>query len=153
MYFQVPAEVDFFGVGGMKVDSYPENLFKKMMEGRPDYVFLTIGGNDITSQTSPKKIAEKLQALADRMLKDGVKKVFFTEITERGKFRKDRRLTKKSFNAQRSKINDTLKRQFDVVPMDVRFPRHYSSDEVHLNEEGNRKYFFAVRGVVFALRA
>lgn len=149
--FQVPATVRFFGKGGMTAEKYDQKLFNDLIQYQPDYVFLTIGGNDIRSLSQPKKIAESIVGMIDTLESNGVKKVFFTEIAERGRFKKDPFLVKKSFNKQRNSINTTVRRRCNTIPLKARFPQDFSKDYVHLNPKGNRKFFFAVRTVIFAL--
>ena len=79
-----------------------------MIRFRPDIVFLNLSRNDIYSKSEPKKIAENLLAFVHTCKSKDVKPVYFTEICERGKFPKDPKLTKKSFNAQRKKINKIM---------------------------------------------
>ena len=147
--------VGFFGLGGMRIDGYDEDLFNDMIRFRPDIVILNISGNDIHSKSEPKRIAEKVLALVSTLKSNGVKTVYFLEICERGRFPKDKKLTKKSFNAQRRKINKLLNKSgaLQFVKLGMRFPKDYDKDKVHFSKpEGQRKFMYSCRRVLLSHR-
>jgi lysophospholipase L1-like esterase len=149
----MPATVRFFGVGGMTAQFYSDEVMRELEEFKPQVVVLTIGGNDIRHDTKPKDIAGFIGAIADKLKLAGVKKVFFTEISERGKFIKDPFLTQKSFNKQRRKINSLVAEMgIGTIKLQATYPQHYDSDLVHFNNKGNEKYFYDVRKALFSVK-
>lgn len=151
--FQVPGVVKFFGRGGMTIDQYDESLFQEMLRFRPDVILINLGGNDIHSQSVPTDIANKLVALVETLKSHGTKSVYVAEICERGRFIKDPNLTKKSFNAQRKKINKLIHRQECVkfAELNMRFPKDYDNDKVHFSKpKGQRKYMYFLRRILLS---
>ena len=57
---QVPMSCHFFGAGGMKVTSISVPKYTQLLQLNPDYVFIQLGGNDISSTTTPREIFEKI---------------------------------------------------------------------------------------------
>ena len=144
--------MQFFGLGGMTAERYDVTLMEQLKSYKPHYVFLNISGNDIRHDSSPKEISRWTKEVIDDIRKCGVRKIFFVVIIERGKFR-DRNLTKKSFNAQRSKVNKLVSKMDGVgfVPVKFNFPKEYLKDKVHLNEAGYYKFVMRLRHVMTSL--
>lgn len=138
----------------MKVETYPEDLYAEMMEFKPLYVIVTLGGNDINSKSNPLRIYHQLVELSDRLISSGVIRTFFTSICPRGRFIKDFMLTKPLFDCQRQIINQKLHDDPEVgtVFVRVKLNRHYTHDLVHLNDEGNRAYFYSIRCLMASLK-
>ena len=79
--------------------------------------------------------------------------VIFCDICEQGKFPKDPILTKKSFNAQRKKINAIMKKKVQTIHANMRFPKDYNQDGVHFSSpEGIKILFYFLQRYVFSLR-
>lgn len=108
-----------------------------------------------TANLNRKKIAENLLAFVHTCKSKDVKPVYFAEICERGKFPKDPKLTKKSFNAQRKKINKIMNNSGAVkfVTLWMRFPKDYANDKIHFSKpKGRRKFMYSVRRVLLSHR-
>lgn len=150
---QIPGIVRFFGRGGMTIDSYDETLFQQMLRFRPDVILINLAGNDIDSRSVPKDIANKVVSLIETLKNSGTKAVYFVEICERGLFRKDPKLTKKCFNAQRRKINKLINSTDGVrfVELKMRFPKDYDNDKVHFSQyKGMEKFMYTVRRILMS---
>ena len=80
-----------------------------------------------TANLNRKNIAENVLAFVHTFKSKGVKTVYFAEICERGKFPKDPKLTKKSFNAQRKKINKIMNNSGAVKSVNFVWPFGYFS--------------------------
>ena len=155
-FFQIPGVVGFFGKGGMTAEFYNKDKYNAMKDFRPDVVFLNLGGNDIRSDSKPSDIASNVLNLVRIMKQDSVKTVYYAEICERGKFPKDKKLTKKCFNSQRRKINKIIDKSGAVkfVTLSMRFPKDYSADKTHFSKpSGMKKYLFSVRRVLMSHRS
>lgn len=152
---QVPMSCHFFGAGGMKVTSISVPKYTQLLQLNPDYVFIQLGGNDISSTTIPREIFEKIIGCVDHLYLNGVKRVYVGEILRRGAFR-DSHLTTAQFNRIRRTINKLLKKKlgsdFIMFP-DIHFPMDYSPDQVHLScgnsrKSGMVKYFHRLRKII-----
>lgn len=53
---KVPGEVRWFGVPGLRCDSLTEEMWRRNLTYKPDCLFLRVGGNDITTTTSPNDV-------------------------------------------------------------------------------------------------
>lgn len=152
--YDVEGEVECFGVGGMRTDSIPNWLWQKMEEFAPTHVFIHLGGNDISSTSSPREIANRLLELRDHFLANGVRKVWVGEIMPRGRFGRSPGLTGQSFEKQRKSINQILHRQIGpwltfffmhAFTLDGKNSPDYSKDMVHLSPSGMTKYQAVIR--------
>ena len=89
-----------------------------------------------------------------------MKKVYVSEISERGCFKKSKGLTKGEFDGKRRVINrrlqQKLKDEFVTFPS-IKYPADYDSDLVHFGQKngakGLRKYFFSVRGILLSYKS
>ena len=150
---RVPGDVRFFGFGGMNFDNYSDE-FIKLKSFYPDAVFINLGGNSITTETKPNKLAGKLRDLVTELKENGVKRVYVAEITTRGKFRPVN-LMKKCFDDQRTKMNKTLRKMYGVdfiVFRDIKYHLDYSTDLIHYNDRGLQKFFYCVRRVLLSFK-
>ena len=87
---KVPGHVEFFGHDRMCTTSIPGQLFESLIDFRPELVILWLGGNDISHDSSPRMIYERLCSIALELKLHGVKKVFVCEVIERGCFEKSK---------------------------------------------------------------
>ncbi|WAR29243.1 hypothetical protein MAR_002811 [Mya arenaria] len=78
------------------------NLYGRLFCTEYDVVFINIGGNDITTTSTPSEIVQTISEIVDDLYESGVKDVF---IMSRGDFSKCLGLTKQWFDNQRFKIN------------------------------------------------
>ena len=151
---KVPGHVEFFGHGGMCTTSIPGELFESLIDFRPELVILWLGGNDISHDSSPRMIYERLCNIALELKLHGVKKVFVCEVIERGCFEKSKSsglLTAVSFNRQRKKINSLLASSSDVSVLrmnKIKYDTDYNTDLVHLNDSGWKKFFYIGKGLM-----
>lgn len=156
---KIPGDVRFFGKGGMKFDNIPSELYSKLLSFSPDVVFLSLGGNSIKYNSVPKDIIAHIRSMVETLKSNGVKKVYVAEISERGSFTKSPGLTKKAFEAQRKKINKTLRKVFQkdfITFKDIKYPADYDNDLVHFGskgcQRGMQKYFYSVRRVLLSFK-
>jgi lysophospholipase L1-like esterase len=140
----------FFGVGGMRTDSVPLSLLKQIFAFKPDVVAVHLGGNDISVDSSPVAIFERLMDLKKKLHDGGVLEVVFMSICPRGNFTRSPGLTKAGFTRQRGVINRLLGKDsaVSVVRLTMIYPQDYCSDGVHFNDRGLLKYSFRVRGAL-----
>lgn len=137
----------------MTVDRYDRTILDQLVAFQPQYVILNLSGNDITSTSRPTEIAARVGALTEYLTVKGVERVFFVDICERGSFKKDGMLTKKSFNSQRKKINKLVSQMgVGCIKCGARFPKDYNDDKVHLNAKGHTKLFYCIRKVIASLK-
>ena len=97
---KIPGHVKFFGKGGMRT---PSDFLDGLLAFQADVVFLSLGGNHIQYNSTPKEIISRILSIRETLITNGVKTVFIAEISERGCFTKSPQLTAKAFNAQRQK--------------------------------------------------
>ena len=150
---KVPGDVRFYGVGGMNFENFSET-FDDLKLFKPDAVFINLGGNSIMTTSKPSELAENLINIVNELKKDGVKKVYVAEITERGKF-KPKNLEKKCVDGQRKKINKILRAKYGndfIVLRDIKYDRDYSTDLVHFNDRGKQKFFYIIRRVLLSFK-
>ena len=157
--FQIPGEVRFFDQPGAKLWPLPQKQWEELQRYRPEVVFWCLGGNSIDKDISPAVIYHEIIELVDTLKQAGVKKVYVSEISERGNFRKSPGLTKEAFEEKRKIVNRRLRRklqgEFVIFPK-IKFPEDYDGDLVHFgntgDEKGLKKYFLAVRVVLLSYR-
>lgn len=164
----MPGNVRFFGKGGMRAGHYDEwllndnfddnntwmSILGDLLQFNPSACFICLGGNDIKEESNPADIVQKILRITDKMKDCGVRKIYISEISERGCFKKSPGLTKESFEIKRNAINKKLKKIFKddfVTFKSVRYPGDYDDDLVHFGDgdgkKGLKKYFFAIRGL------
>ncbi|KAH3861838.1 hypothetical protein DPMN_024789 [Dreissena polymorpha] len=136
----------------MRAERPDVELLQELNRFQPHVVVVVLGGNDICTSLSPADIVSSLLRLQTQLNEAGTTHVHFCKICERGYFPKDRAMTKKCFNAQRNKINDSLNKNACVIELKkIPFPADYHIDTVHLNKVGNTKLFRHIRGFLFGL--
>ena len=146
----VPGQCVFQGRGGLQASTVTHTMVKKMTAARPNFIFLAIGGNDISVLSTAADIFEDICKLVKTFKEAGVQEVFISEILPRADFSKSKPpgLTKARFDRQRKAINGVLRERYGdrlIKFTDLRCPRDYDDDLVHLSEGGLRKYFFRIR--------
>ena len=156
--FQIPGEVRFLGQSGGKLWPIP-NQWNDLLAYKPDAVFWCLGGNSIDKDIAPADIIKEILSKVDELKKSGVRKVYVSEISERGDFRKSPGLTKDTFDNKRRVINRRLQKKLKdeyVTFPNIKYPADYNNDLVHFGEmygaNGLRKYFFSVRGILLSYR-
>lgn len=155
----VPGTIKWFGLSGIRIQVFPRPVFSSIVSFKPDCVFVHMGGNDITTSTTPRDVSDRLLKFRERLLDCGVKRVYMAEILPRGDFSRspDQHLDKAIFDRKRKKINNFLKSalgQYFVSFKDIKFPEDYDSDMVHLGTmtkenraSGMTRYFHRVRRI------
>lgn len=159
---KVPGEVRFWGKGGLRTDNIPNDFWDEIQAFKPDCVFVHIGGNVVSTYSSPILIAKRILAIKDELERRGVKKVVFGELVKRKPNAKyTPGLSIENFEQQRRKVNVYLKKKLGqslIRFKDITFPKDYCTDLVHFSEKkhhgrsGIEKYFFQIRRVLFSLK-
>ncbi|XP_060564019.1 uncharacterized protein LOC132723342 [Ruditapes philippinarum] len=114
----------FFGVSGMSTQRKFTSKFREMLEYRPRYVFINLGGNDITAACDIHSIYINLINIAEDLYNSGVERVFVASIIERGNFKQWTGLNSKMFNKIRRSLNNKLKKY--LVMILCKWERDYS---------------------------
>ena len=128
---------------------------------QPACVFIHLGGNDITTTSNPKDIANNLLDIYDDLHRYCAN-VFIGEILTRNPSQKHSPgLTKAEFDQQRKKINNYIKKKIGAKLVrfkDISFSNDYHNDGIHLSQQtddnrrcGLEKYFFAIRRLFFSV--
>ena len=89
---------------GAKLWPLPQKQWEELQRYRPEVVFWCLGGNSIDKDISPAVIYHEIIELVDTLKQAGVKKVYVSEISERGNFRKSPGLTKEAFEEKRKNL-------------------------------------------------
>ena len=117
--FQIPGEVLFLGQSGGKLWPIP-NQWNDLLAYKTDAVFWCLGGSSIDKDIAPADIIKEILSKVDELKKSGVKKVYVSEISERGCFKKSPGLTKDTFdNKPIYRTTNELYR--DAIPTPLRF--------------------------------
>ncbi len=99
------------------------------------YVFLVLGGNNITKECTPAAIFDDLKNVVLELKSCGVERVFVSAILPRGRFPAHTGMSEKTFNKIRKSVNDRIKKLkcCDYVDTGKRlqYPKHYDKDLVH----------------------
>ena len=170
---RVPATVFWFDKGGLRadfkkrdgkrIDTDAKAKYDKMIELRPDVAFINVSGNDITTETKPREIFDRVVKIAEDLRDAGATTVLIAEIMTRGDFSKspDPTLDKTTFDRKRQKINAFLAKHFKdnlIRFPDIKYPKDYSTDGVHLmtysdstNNTGMKKYESRIRRILCSL--
>jgi hypothetical protein len=146
---KIPGECNLFGFGGMKAEHVSVSLLLKLRLYAPYVVFIHIGANDISKDSSCKTICRNIQFVGE-IYKAGVKVVFVAEICQRDNFTKAPGLTFQTYNKNKNSINRTLQKLFGdnfVKFKDISFPGDFDKDLVHFSPSGMKKYFFRIRRI------
>ena len=157
--FQVPGDVGFFTSGGMTATDYDDIELQKLTDFNPDVCFVCLGGNDIRPDSDPSDLVKKILIVTDKMKESGVKKIYVSEISTRGNFKRVPGLDKKTFDIKREAMNRKLKRIFKdrfVTFKTIQYPNDYNDDLVHFGsggeKKGLKKYFFCIRGLFMSYK-
>lgn len=70
---KVPGHVKFFGKSGMRTDSMPSDFLNGLLAFKADVVFLSVGGNDIQYNSTPKEIIRRILSIRETLIINGVK--------------------------------------------------------------------------------
>lgn len=129
----------FYGVPGMGTTYKFESTFNRLCHDRPKAVFIILGGNSITTKTTPNTIFEELKRAVELLKMHGTERVFVCGIVTRGNFR-EYGMDKTTFDKMRKSINEKLKKfmKSDYVDLGrfVKYPTHYDNDKVHPSQSG-----------------
>ena len=149
---------------GQREDTDARAMYNSMLELRPDVAFINVSGNDITSQTTPREIFDRVVSIVNDLQAAGTSTIFVAEIMTRGDFSKspDQHLDKATFDRKRQKINSLLAQRFKenlIRFSDVRYPDDYDKDQVHLLKNsastantGMKKYESRIRRILCSLK-
>ena len=169
----VPCHVYWFGKGGLRSDFInrkglfdvdSKSKFQDLKELKPDAVFVNVGGNDLSTTSTPKQIFEQIVSLTVELQQAGVKDIYMAEILTRGDFSRcpDPKMDKTCFDRQRKKINSLLKGEFKanfVRFTDISYPDDYLQDLVHLGttssvtrNTGMKKFESRIRQIICRLK-
>lgn len=121
-FLGIPGDCSFYGVGGMRTDSINKEALRRLFEFHPHTVCVCLGGNDISTSSTPKKSYEDIIEFVKLLENSGVNTVYVCEIMMRGKFLKTPGLDKKTFDKKRKLINDHLRKKFGQRYL--KFSRH-----------------------------
>ena len=139
-------------------------MYNSMLELRPNVAFINVSGNDITSQTTPIEIFDRVVLIVNDLQAAGTSTIFVAEIMTRGDFSKspDQHLDKVTFDRKRQKINSLLVKRFKenlIRFSDVRYPEDYDNDQIHLLKNsastantGMKKYESRIRRILCSLK-
>ena len=155
----IPGSARFVQRGGQRCDRLDAPMKKRMIEtaAKSDFIFLSIGGNDISPISDPEDIYTNICNLVRDLENAGVRRVFISEILPRADFSKSdpKGLTKTKFEYDKKTVNSLLFQKYGTQVIkfhDIQCPRDYDTDLVHLSEPtpsskkcGVRKYFFRIR--------
>lgn len=142
--------VIFFGQGGMTAGSlFTSPRYRRCLDElvafRPNIVYVCLGGNDISSRSSPGKIVYDILKIYNFLSSCGVRTILIQSIVPRGSFRGE--LTGHIFDKQRRSVNTRLKTilKESFLEFGISFPNNYLSDLVHFNADGLRKHSYFIR--------
>ena len=139
----------------MKAENVSDSLLVKLRLYAPDVVFIHIGANDISKDSSCKTICENIQSLVGVIYKAGAKVVFVAEICQRGNFTKASGLTFQTYSKNKNSINRTLQKLFGdnfVKFKDISFPGDFDKDLVHFSPSGMKTHFFRIRRIFLGFK-
>lgn len=128
--------MSFLWRGGMRADNVNQRVLVELMDFHPETVFVGLGGNDISVNSSPRQTSEDIVKKATVFSDNGAKDVYISEIMTKGQFSKTPGLKKEIFEKKRKVINKHLRKKygrFFVTFSDIHFPEHYDENKVHLN--------------------
>lgn len=145
----LPGEVRFFGRGGMRAGHVPNAEWGQMKFYSPDYVALHLGGNDLSMESVPRAVADRILSMVEELLSSGVRGVLVCEVVPRACVSRSPGLTLDSYERQRKSLNQILHRalgssyvplHFRVVGRDGRLHHDYAADRIHFSDRGLVKY-------------
>ena len=73
----------FFGRGGMQFLHVPNDEWRQMMIFSPDPVILHLDGNDLTMESVPRTVGDKILSLVVELKSSGVQSVLVCEVVPR----------------------------------------------------------------------
>ena len=145
-------DVHLYGVGGRTIAKTYYNDLKVVRRKRPDVVFLQVGGNDISKDSSPTLILVKMKRLVSVLLeKYHVSTVIVGSVFCR---RKPRGLSRRAYDRKKQKINKFLSKEFGTSKRGKKsffFPhkffkeKYFDRDGIHLNQDGNRCFYNSIK--------
>lgn len=97
---------------GQREDTDARAMYNSMLELRPDVAFIIVSGNDITSQTTPREIFDRVVLIVNDLQAAGTSTIFVAEIMTKSP---DQYLDKATFDRKRQKINSLLAKRFKDV--------------------------------------
>lgn len=157
---KVPGNVYWYGKGGLRTDRMDEHLLNRMIQRAPDVAFICVGGNDISANSTPRQIFQRILDIVSSLSEQGTRCILIAQVLQRGNFSKSPGLTKRSFELQRHKLNWLLAKEFKknfIKFPDVNFPNDFLPDLVHLSDCparhqncGMKKYMCRVQRVLIA---
>ena len=105
-------------------------------------VFIILGGNSITRDTTPNEIFDDLKQAVEELKMCGTERVYVSGIVTRGKFRAHE-MDKVIFDKMRKSVNEKLKKYLknDYIDLGrvIKYPTHYDKDKVHPSHSGLMK--------------
>lgn len=113
----VPGECRFYGVGGMRADNVNQRVLLELMDFHPETVFVGLGGNDISVNSSPRQTSEDIVKKATVFSDNGAKNVYISEIMTKGQFSKTPGLKKEIFEKKRNQ--QTLEKEIRTILCDI----------------------------------
>ena len=123
---KVPADVRFFGKGGMRASSaLCSKELNDLIEFQPHVTFVVLGGNDVKDSCVPHTIFSDIKNVVRTLHDYGISRVYVCEIIPRGNFKKAPGITETRFNAIMKVINKKLKKEyghFCVNMSDIKYP-------------------------------
>lgn len=147
-------EVRFFCLGGMRVHDVPDWLWSKLMQYQATHVFINLGGNDVSINSCPRAVAERILGLIEALAEAGATHVVVGEILQRDDFRKSPGLTAECYEKQRHQINKIIQRRIGRQYVHFKLAVHqkngklhgdYDRDRVHLSKKGLKKYLYTIK--------
>lgn len=123
--------MSFLWRGGMRADNVNQRVLVELMDFHPEIIFVGLGGNDISVNSSPRQTSEDIVKKATVFSDNGAKNVYISEIMTKGQFSKTPGLKKEIF--EKKSNQQTLEKEIRTILCDIHFPEHYDENKVHLN--------------------
>lgn len=135
----------------MRADNVNQRVLLELMDFHPETVFVGLGGNDISVNSSPRQTSKKRLFFLTMVLKTCIS----AKSRQKDSFQK-RQVWRKKF-LKRKEINKHLRKKygrFFVTFSDIYFPEHYDKNKFHLNAKrtvkvpGMKKFQFRLSRVL-----
>ena len=152
-------QVEYFGLGGGTLRPGPKSVQRQecmdiIDSYEPHTVFLQIGGNDVSKDTIPEKLARDIISFANYVITSySVSHVVIGQLLPRYSER-----TEVGYNDTIISVNKILEKSVLGSNTDITYWKHYGlwkdtpslllPDQVHLNDEGMFVYAKSVRAAV-----
>ena len=81
----LPGEVRFLERGGMRVFHVTNDEWRQMMIFSPDHAILHLDGNDLTMESVPRTVGDKILSLVVELKSSGVQSVLVCEVVPRAR--------------------------------------------------------------------